>query len=182
MNLTGYGVELSSVTEDKIEKIRGWRNHSDIADVMLNKQPISIAQQKLWFNSLASKKECLYLLISYKNEDIGMIYAHSINNRETPLVLAKKISPGLYIAPDSKYKNSVLAFSPSLVFIDYLFKQGQCIELEAQVFEHNSAAIRYNKMLGYRAQEVDQKGLLTMTLNVEDFQSAKQQLSKILRF
>jgi len=181
VKLSGYGVELSDVTEDKIEKIRNWRNHPDIIEVMLDKQQISAEQQKAWFASLANKKDRIYLIISYKNEDIGMIYANSTEPNQ-PLVMANSISPGLYIAPECKYKNSVLAFSPSLVFIDYLFTQGQCEELQAQVFEFNESAIRYNKMLGYQSHSVDAEGLLTMTLNQQDFEHAKQALSKILRF
>ncbi|WP_160060471.1 hypothetical protein [Psychromonas sp. L1A2] len=191
MKLQGYGIELSEVTEDKIEKIRLWRNHPDIASVMLDKTEITPTQQLAWFDSLACKNDRLYLLISYKGEDIGMISALSVtpNNVSTdskpqnlPLSQAEKIAPGLYIEPNSKYKNSVLAFSPSLVFIEYLFKQGCCTELEAQVFEHNESAIRYNKMLGYKEGVVDDQGLLTMTLNIIDFESAKDKLSKILRF
>ena len=180
MILSGYGIELSVVTEDKIEKIRGWRNHPEIADVMLDKNKISSEEQKAWFQSLKEKQHCLYLLISYKNEDIGMIYAQVGENLS--LTMAKSISPGLYIAPDCKYKNSVLAFCPSLVFIDYLFKQGTCEELVAQVFEFNESAIRYNKMLGYQVAEVDEQGLLKMRLDRSNFEFAKKELSKILRF
>jgi hypothetical protein len=196
MKLQGFGIELSEVTEDKIEKIRLWRNHPDIVSVMLDKSIITPTQQKAWFDSLSSKQDRLYLLISYKGEDIGIISAlsvttnHSPENSVTPpakkqnlsLSQAEKIAPGLYIEPNSKYKNSVLAFSPSLVFIEYLFKQGCCNELEAQVFDHNESAIRYNKMLGYKEGIVDEQGLLTMTLNISDFESAKDKLSKILRF
>lgn len=188
MILNGYGVSLSSITEDKIEKVRKWRNHPDIANLMRNKQLITTVQQKKWFNSLKAKETCLYLLINYKSEDIGMIYAQSISTNDMlskkpqPLNIALTISPGLYIAPDCKYKNTVLAFCPSLVFIDYLFKQGLCIELQAQVYESNESAIRYNKALGYKLGNVDEQGLLTMTLNVNDFESAKKELSKILRF
>ena len=59
---------------------------------------------------------------------------------------------------------------------------GCCNELEAQVFEHNKSAMRYNKMLGYKEGIVDDQGILTMTLNMSDFESAKDKLSKILRF
>ena len=186
MKLMGYGIKLSNVTEDKIEKIREWRNHPDIVDVMLNKAIITATQQSAWFDSLETKVDRLYLLISYKGEDIGMIYANSIHHGSPhqllPLVMAEKIAPGLYLAPESKYKNSVLAFSPSLVFIDYLFKLGACRELHAQVFEHNISAIRYNKMLGYQEDSVNEQGLLNMTLNLNDFECAKERLSKILRF
>lgn len=184
MKLIGYGIELNELTHNKLEKIRAWRNHPEIVAVSIDKTQISAQQQQNWFNSLRGNNKSLYLVISYKGEDIGIVSALSKISGEVthPLNRSEVIIPGLYIAPDCKYKNSVLAFSPSLVFIDYLFKQGQCNELNALVFEYNESAIRYNKMLGYQAHDVDEKGLLTMTLNQQNFESAKKELSKTLRF
>lgn len=180
--LTGYGIELTEITEDKLEKIRAWRNHPEIVEFMIDKRHISAAQQQKWFQGLADKKHQLYLLISYKGEDIGVIYAVSDNDEQQALSLAQVIAPGLYISPECKYKNSVLAFSPSLVFIDYLFNQGSCKTLQAQVFAHNDSAIRYNEMLGYQQGITDGKGLVTMSLSQQEFQQAKKKLSTILRF
>jgi len=188
--LKGFGIELKPISVDKLEKIRKWRNHPDIANNMLEKSYISANDQISWFNSLTDKKHQLYLLITYKGEDIGIIYATAINKevheknrqKQLPLWLAESIAPGLYIAPECKYKNSVLAFSPSLVFIDYLFKENCCRQLIAQVYEHNNSAIRYNKILGYQQVSIDNDGLVTMTLSNEAFESAKNKLSKILRF
>lgn len=195
--LMGFGIELAPITANKLEKIRAWRNHPDIAEFMKDKSIISAAQQQAWFVSLAENKQQVYLMISYKGEDIGVIYAttcvvdnstvYANTNDEastdvTPLDLAIVINPGLYIAPNCKYKNSVLAFSPSLVFIEYLFKQGRCNYLQAQVFKHNNSAIRYNEMLGYQQDEMNEHGLVTMKLSLENFTLAKAKLSKILRF
>lgn len=183
MKLMGYGVELSNICPTQLEKIRGWRNHPDIMNVSINKEKISKNQQIEWFNSLCNKNDRLYLIVSYKGEHIGMVSAISDSrHKDNHIMLSEIIIPGLYIAPDCKYKNTVLAFCPSLVFIDYLFKQGQCIELQAQVYESNESAIRYNRALGYKLGNVDEQGLLTMTLKVNDFESAKKELSKILRF
>lgn len=185
MQIEGYGVELVTISQDKIEKIRGWRNHPEIKEVMLNKQEISKAEQQLWFDSLTDRKDCLYLLIRYKQQDIGVISALSVNidtQHKLPLKQAKNIAPGLYIAPDCKYKNSVLAFSPSLLFIEYLFQQGCCEKLTAQVYHTNEQAIRYNKMLGYQVQQQDEQGFLTMTLTQAQFNKAKPALTNILRF
>jgi hypothetical protein len=186
LTLSGFGVELKTVTIDKIEKIRLWRNHQDIVSNMIDKSNISCEQQVLWFNGLSKKKTHLYLVISYKGEDIGVIYASSetkgSNKEFHSLLNATVVSPGLYIAPECRYKNSILAFSPSLVFIDYLFIKGQCQQLVALVYEKNNSAIRYNEMLGYQKESIDSEGLVTMTLSYEAFQSAKNKLSKILRF
>ncbi|OUR60366.1 hypothetical protein A9Q74_14235 [Colwellia sp. 39_35_sub15_T18] len=182
--LTGFGVELRPITADKLEKVRNWRNHPEINQFMLDKSYISARQQQQWFQGLATKAEQVYLMIMYKGEDIGLIYASSEPNAGelAPLALAETVCPGLYIAPECKYKNSILAFSPSLVFIEYLFKQGRCNQLKAQVFKNNNSAIRYNEMLGYQQGNVDEQGLITMSLSLQHFQLAKAKLSKILRF
>ena len=51
--LMGFGIELAPITANKLEKIRAWRNHPDIAEFMKDKNIISAAQQQAWFASLA---------------------------------------------------------------------------------------------------------------------------------
>jgi len=183
--LTGYGVKLSLLSEDKVEQVRLWRNHPEVANNMLDKSVISKSQQQRWFNSLNNQRQ-LYLVISYKEEDIGVIYAlvddGDDEKKAQPLNKANVIAPGLYIAPECQYRNSVLAFCPSLLFIDYLFQMQSCSYLKAKVFSYNTAAIRYNEALGYNKKDVDEDNLLTMTLSRENYQRAKNKLTKVLRF
>jgi RimJ/RimL family protein N-acetyltransferase len=180
IKLTGFGIELSTITPDKVEKIRAWRNHDDVAKYMLDKSYISQAQQINWFAGLENKAEQLHLLISYKGEDIGVINAKTQSGQS--LQQAAIIIPGLYIAPECKYRNSILAFSPSLVFIDYLFSLAGFNKLLAQILPDNTQAIRYNQTLGYTQASVDKQGIITMELLVSDFERAKNKLAKILRF
>lgn len=180
IKLTGFGIELSAITPDKLEKIRAWRNHDEVAKYMLDKSYISHTQQINWFAGLENKVDQIHLLISYKGEDIGVINAKSQSGQL--LQQAACLIPGLYIAPECKYRNSILAFSPSLVFIDYLFSLEGCNKLLAQVLPDNIHAIRYNQTLGYTQASVDKQGIITMQLLVSDFELAKNKLAKTLRF
>ena len=178
--LAGFGIELVPLTIDKLEMVRAWRNHVDVAKYMLDQSYISTDQQISWFNTLSCKEDQLHLLIRYKGEYIGVVNAKSLDG--SPLNKAIKVSPGLYISPSSKYRNSILAFSPSLVFIEYLFNLKNTHQLLAQVLPNNSNAIRYNESLGYKKQSVDEQGIITMQLVLTDFECAKNKLAKILRF
>jgi len=178
--LSGFGIKLSPLTADKLELVRSWRNHIDVAQYMVDQSHISVNQQRIWFASLEEKVDQLHLLISYKGENIGVINAKTLDGLS--LNNSQVISPGLYLSPQSKYRNSILAFSPSLVFIDYLFSLEKSQTLLAQVLPENTNAIRYNQTLGYTKQSVDHQGIVTMQLLLADFELAKIKLAKILRF
>lgn len=180
IKITGFGIELTSLTIDDIEMVRMWRNHIDVNRYMLNQSFITAQQQINWFNKVKGKTDQLHLLISYKGEAIGVINAKSFD--EQCLNKAKVISPGLYLSPEGKYRNSILAFSPSLVFIEYLFQLENTQTLLAQVLPDNTSAIRYNETLGYTKKSVDEQGVVTMQLLFEDFNIAKAKLAKTLRF
>lgn len=182
--LQGFGVQLKPITQDKIELIRQWRNHPDIASNMFNQNIITKEQQQMWFDLLAQKTDQHYWIISYKSQDIGVASGLSSDNK--PLNESKEIIPGLYLAPECRYKYSVLAFSPSLVLLDYFFSFANCESIVAQVFAHNASALRYNESLGYQVESdeinSENKQIITMRLTQEHFEIAKIKLSKILRF
>jgi len=180
IHLSGFGIELSPLTVDKLELVRAWRNHIDVAQFMMDQSHISAQQQINWFVELEAKADQLHLLISYKGESFGVINAKTFDGLS--LNNSKVISPGLYLSPQSKYRNSILAFSPSLVFIDYLFSLEKSQTLLAQVLPENTNAIRYNETLGYTKESVDHQGVITMQLLQADFELAKIKLAKILRF
>ncbi|WP_206484778.1 GNAT family N-acetyltransferase [Thalassotalea sp. G2M2-11] len=177
---TGFGIELTPLTLNDIEQVRQWRNHPDITKYMVDQSYINTEQQQQWFHLLSNRDDQQYLMISYKQQHIGVIYGKSLTSE--PLLIAETIELGLYLDPESKYRNSILAFSPSLVFIHYLFHCCQCRKLLAHVLPHNQSAIRYNTQLGYEITGTDESGMVIMELNQANFDQAKMKLAKILRF
>lgn len=181
--ITGFGVVLTPITLSDIEKVRRWRNHPEVTKYMFDQRPISAFQQKSWFATLATRNDIGVWLVMYKGIAVGVINVRTENG--TPVQGTKKLEPGFYMAPDSPYRNSVLAFSPSLALIDYFFSRGVTL-MEAKVKSNNKAALRYNQSLGYDIVEsvpqLQDAETHLMQLEPRTFDLAKKKLTKIIRF
>jgi RimJ/RimL family protein N-acetyltransferase len=180
MELSGYQVVLSEVTEGDIEMIRQWRNDPNVSQYMLSQNIISREQQQAWFKKIQRDIGQQHFVIHYKNMPIGVANIRACYQGES-LRAANAIEPGLYIAND-KYRNNILAFSPTLVLNDYCFNQLGCQTLKAIVKADNKAALNYNAKLGYRFEKAseNQSDLVAITLNKDDYQQHTMQLKALL--
>ena len=113
MRLEGYQIIMRPVVEDDLDMLRRWRNDPQISQQMISQQEITEEQQLAWFKRIANDAGQRHFIILYKDAPIGSanIKARGIGHT---LESAKTIEPGLYIA-EEKYRNNILAFSPSLV-------------------------------------------------------------------
>jgi RimJ/RimL family protein N-acetyltransferase len=180
MELTGYQVVLSEVAEGDIEMIRRWRNDPNISKYMLTQGIISREQQQAWFNKIQRDVSQQHFVIRYKTLPIGVANIRACYQGES-LHMARAIEPGLYIASD-KYRNNILAFSPTLLLNDYCFEQLGCDALKALVKADNKAALNYNAKLGYQFDKTseNQPDLIEITLNKDDYQLHTVQLKALL--
>ena len=181
-NIAGWGASLRPIAYDDLETIREWRNHDDVRMHMLNQSLITTAQQVEWFEQLAQRTDCQYFVICFNDQPHGVANIRSFDGE--PITEAKRLEPGLYLAPDSKYRSTVLSFSPALALNEAAFEQTQCELLVARVFKSNETAIRFNKTLGYNAPQVIQESsdLVSMALTVSNHDAAKERLNILQRF
>ena len=177
--ISGYGIELRRLTRDKLEQVRQWRNHPDVARFMVNQEPISEEQQHRWFHSIAGAVDRAYYLICYKNQEFGVINILAKDGR--PLEESRIIEPGMYLAYDSPYRGTILAFCPALAMNDYCFERLHCQQLVAKVKRDNRAALRFNQQLGYRTTSQDEH-YVRLELGRADHVKARQALSRFIRF
>lgn len=185
----GFGVQLKPLKHEQIEQVRLWRNTPEISQYMFKQREISQKQQEVWFKSLEKKENVGFWLAYFKNEVIGVVNVTSENDNSIEKAL--KLEPGLYMVPESRYKNSILAFCPSLALVDHFFQLGTQM-MEAKVKSTNTAALRYNEALGYKI--ISEKSLplvngrrkgtdiITMQLDQQRFTKAKKKLTRIIRF
>jgi RimJ/RimL family protein N-acetyltransferase len=174
--LNGYQVKLKLVTQDQLELIRQWRNDPAISQFMLSQNVISKEQQLAWFKKVSSDVSQQHFVIFYKDQAIGVANIKAYYHNE-PLVQARMIEPGLYIA-DLRYRSNILAFSPSLLLLDYCFHVLCTPNVIAVVKAENQAALHYNQKLGYQISEQDE--LIELTLNKVDYELKVQSLKALL--
>lgn len=184
-SLSGYGVTLIPVAEEHLEQLRCWRNDPAISEFMLTKEEITAEQQLSWFQSLAEKPYQKHFVISYKHKAIGaanikeqyrqpITNKREVENADTEL----RLEPGIYLG-EEKFRKNVLAFSPSLVLLDYCFDELKVSSLFATVHRENSAALNYNQKLGYKVVDENDEWLSIM-LTPEDYASATTAIKRFL--
>ena len=173
MKISNYNVTLTSLTEDKIEMVRNWRNDPKIAKYMVNKEFITPEMQIKWFSSI-NNENSYYFIIEYERKEIGLILVRNINSQE------KEGEGGIYIYDDD-YLNSDVSFRAVLCLQDFCFDTLKFNQMIAHIFSDNIRAIRYNKFLGYKLvkNQVDvynQK----YTLSAEDHYKNKEKIIQLL--
>lgn len=177
--ISAYGIDLKPLTAGYLEQVRKWRNHPEVARYMVHQERISAAQQQAWFERIAASDRCAHYLIFFRGAPVGLIYIHARD--EKPLTKSQLIEPGMYLAYDSPYRGTLLAFCPALAMNDYCFEQLGCQKLIARVHRDNRAALRFNEKLGYRPVE-EREGYLTLELDYQSHQKAREQLQRFIHF
>ena len=86
----------------------------------------------------------------------------------------------MYIG-ETRYKNNILAFAPTLAMYDFCFSEFETQEFKAVVKATNTAAMHYNQKLGYKVVSTDtEKSVIAMSLTYDDYQRSTTTLKQLL--
>lgn len=176
VELAGYQVSLRPVEKADLNLLRNWRNQDEIRQHMVSQELISEEQQSAWYQKTTRDLTQRHFVIRYRNQSIGSANIRSLAPG-CALTEASIIEPGLYIG-DAKYRNNIVAFSPTLLLNDYCFYHLNCTKLVAKVMPENTAAINYNVKLGYKI--INQDKLVEIELNKIDYEKSSRTLKSLL--
>jgi UDP-4-amino-4,6-dideoxy-N-acetyl-beta-L-altrosamine N-acetyltransferase len=167
-----YGIKLSRLQESDLELLRHWRNAPLIRETMEFRDFISPEMQIKWFNSINNIHN-IYMLISYRDEKIGLINAKNINWEE------KSFESGIFFW-DTNYYNSFVPAIVSLLTTSFAFKILNYNILYAHVLKTNHHAIKYNLKLGYELCEgQEEKENQLYSLSLEKFNSVARKFKRV---
>lgn len=141
ITIEGYEVRLVPMTEEKIEKIRQWRNDSKISRYMEHQAYITPEMQQKWFESVCTPNS-YYSIIEYEGKEIGLVNVKDIDYNEMTA------EGGLFIYNDF-YLNSDVSFRVALCHNDFLFDSVKLRKVYIHILKNNKRAIEYNKIFGY---------------------------------
>lgn len=175
VHISGYQVTLKPVQSHHLKTLQTWRNSDFVRQQMVSTDIISDEQQQAWFASLQRDNSQQHWVVYYKDAPIGTTNIRT--NDKSSIDSASQLSPGLYIG-EPKYQGNILAFAPTLALYDFCFDCLKINTLQAQVKQENSAALNYNKKLGY--QEIDRKDMVTLELDQARYQSETQMIKRLL--
>lgn len=146
MELTNYGITLRRLTEDKIEKVRQWRNDPKISSTMFFQDYITPEMQKKWFDRI--KDVDLYFIIVFQDEEIGLINVKDIDYKK------RMGETGVFIYED-KYLNTDVAYRAHLVMFDYIYEKLNFANTYSHIRKDNTRASRFIVFLGAVYDEIN---------------------------
>ena len=141
LKLTGYGVELTRLSEDKIELVRKWRNDEQITRYMEYREYITKEQQESWFHRINNDNN-LYLIISVEGHDIGLI---NIKNIDYNIGVGES---GIFIWDDNFYDKKI-SYKSRLLMLDYAFIKLRLQKIISHVLYNNIRSQKSILSMGY---------------------------------
>ena len=160
------------LTEEASMLVRKWRNNERVSQYMDFKEQISIEQQKKWFEEI-KKSDDFYFTINLHSEPIGLIHLNRIDDEEGSAYA------GLFIGSEN-FEGTGIAFQASILILDFAFNELELVDVFAKVHCLNSAAIDYNKTLGFCADGEETPGFLRLKLEKQNYLDKRALLETLL--
>ena len=172
MKLKQYGITLRRIESRDIELIRKIRNSETIKQKMIYREHITKNMQQKWFKSIEKDPTSVYYIIIKNRKKVGLI---NVNN----FSIKDKLSEGGIFLFSSKYYNTHIPVIASIIMIKvglYLLNEKT---ISVKVLKNNTAAINYNKNLGYIIDN-KKENYLSMKLTKESFEKKTERLKKAI--
>ena len=140
-SISKYGVVLTKLTHDKIEMLRRWRNDPKIQQYMEYRDEITPDMQERWFQKINSSGRDYYFIISYKDEEVGLINMKDFNDDMT------EAEAGVFIYED-KYLNTDISYRAHIAMLDYFYLERGLEYTISHILKTNVRAQRFASFLG----------------------------------
>lgn len=142
MIIKKYGIILQRLSEEDIELVRYWRNQPEIRQKMAYRGHITSEMQQQWFDGVNTKYN-YYFVIIYEGRKIGLINTKNVNMQD-------KYGEGGIFIWEQELWNTYVPSLASLALLEFTFKVLEFSNKSfIQILHSNSAAIKYNKAIGY---------------------------------
>ncbi len=135
-------VGLREINAGDKEKIRDWRNLPDIAKYMYTDHQITEEEHEKWFNAIAEDPKRKYWVITYNNEDIGLVNLYDIDKSNQRCYWA------LYIVDTNAQRKGIGGFV-ELAIINHVFGEMGFNRLCCEVLDFNQSVIKAHKGFGF---------------------------------
>jgi RimJ/RimL family protein N-acetyltransferase len=161
-----YGLVYERLQEKDIELVRFWRNQPFILETMQFQEYITGEMQKEWFNRINNKYNYYFIIIA-DGKKIGLL---SCKDTEPETRIAEG---GIFIW-DKDYWGTVVPVFASLSMLECIFEVFKSGDTSvATVNVNNKRAITFNKLLGYKIIESNEKTVKLMLTKEDYYQKTK---------
>jgi UDP-4-amino-4,6-dideoxy-N-acetyl-beta-L-altrosamine N-acetyltransferase len=142
------------LSNDNVEKIRKWRNSSDVKKFMFTQNEITAIQQKEFIEKLRTDKSRLYFLASLNGEPIGSIYFYNVDFDQ------KECYWGYYLDP--KLIGASYGLILEYAVAEVVFEILRLENLFCEGFFSNKVAIKIHREFGFEEIQNDSNIILML--------------------
>ncbi len=133
-------IKFSQLKESHLEKVLMWRTQSDVTRYMFTDIEYSLENQYKWFEKIKGSESDKYWVVSYGDEDFGVISLNKIDYAN------KKTSAGFYIGNNDYRK---YGFFVLLYLYNYVFHELKFNKIYAEIMAGNESVIKFHSMYGF---------------------------------
>lgn len=162
---------LAPLQEEHIQLLRDWRNEESNRKWLQYQEIISESEQLRWFRSLDPKNFQLFIIF-HQEKPIGEIHLKNIDLK------LRSAESGIMMDPLAK--GTGMAFSASLLLLDYAFDQLELDQLLAKVNRENNEVKKYNEFLGFERIELRPDGFDYYRLDKSKYPEIRKRLTQFL--
>jgi RimJ/RimL family protein N-acetyltransferase len=162
---------LAPLQEEHVQLLRDWRNEESNRKWLQYQEIISESEQLRWFRSLDPKNFKLFIIF-HQEKPIGEIHLKNID------LELRSAESGIMMDPLAK--GTGMAFSASLLLLDYAFEQLELDQLLAKVNRENNEVKKYNEFLGFERIELRPDGFDYYRLDKSKYPEIRKRLTQFL--
>ncbi len=141
--LQGRTVCLRRIRYADIERLRQWRNSSELQQYHIYRGEITVAEQKEWFAKIDSSSTDFFFMIEKNRRQYGVTKLQNIDWD------TRKGETGIFItAPEDR--NSFIAVEAALLLVSYSFNHLHLHSVAASALVENRQSISFIERLGFQ--------------------------------
>lgn len=138
-------LKLRSITESDLEKIMNWRMQKDVTRYMYTDPTLTLDLQKEWFNKIKQSTDSKYWLISYNDNDLGVLSITNIDEINRHCFWA------YYIAEDG-YRGKGIGRNLECNVYDFCFDNLELNKVNCEVLEFNKKVVEIHEHFGAKTE------------------------------
>lgn len=138
-------IEIRAIEENELETIAAWRNDPAVYEFFYEYAPISLRQQKNWFDKQISNPNEMNFIVASRSEKkpIGTVSIYNIDRRN------RKAEWGRLLIGDKNFLSGGYGSEIEALILEYCFEHLNLNKLYCDILKSNEKVISLHEKFGF---------------------------------
>jgi UDP-4-amino-4,6-dideoxy-N-acetyl-beta-L-altrosamine N-acetyltransferase len=147
--LQGRRIRLRAIDEADLPLIVQWRNEPEVYEYFYEYEPLSIRQEKAWYEKqLGNGSERNFIISLHDGKAVGMVSLVRIDTRN------RRAEYGRLLVGDKESKGAGFGVDAEVLVLQYAFDHLNLNRLYCEVLTSNTSVVEMHKSLGFREEGI----------------------------